>query len=135
MGIVLNGNRNLGVAGPLAGDTTVSTIATSCSSTVHSRGISTSGMASRSASSCVSPPTSKVSSVVIQCELLGYGIDDRIADLDLIEHKAADISGIAGLFPVIADLHSDSSGNPLNGMDQLIIDIHFAVCTTGVIPT
>ena len=71
---------------------------------------------------------------LIQCELPGYGLDDGIADLDLIEHKAADISGVTGLFPVITDLHSDSSGNPLDGMNQLTIDIHFAVGATGVIP-
>ena len=134
MGIVLNGNRNLGVAGPLAGDTTVYNdrhlmlLYRPLQRHIHIGN----GIQKRLQLRLAVDLQSQLG--LIQCELPGYGLDDGIADLDLIEHKAADISGVTGLFPVIADLHSDSSGNPLDGMNQLTIDIHFAVCTTGVIP-
>ena len=97
IGIVLNENRDLGVADPLAGDTTV----------INDRQLL-----------FIYPPLQRHIHIgngiqkciqlrlaadlqgqlgLIQCELLGYGIDDRIADLDLIEHKAADISGVTAL--------------------------------------
>ena len=97
IGIVLNENRDLGVADPLAGDTTI----------INDRQLL-----------FIYPPLQRHIHIgngiqkciqlrlaadlqgqlgLIQCELLGYGIDDRIADLDLIEHKAADISGVTAL--------------------------------------